>query len=62
MLFRSAFDAWLDCRAAEITPAVALLRPAADDLLEVQEVDPILNNSRNEGAQVLKQVGQIPLL
>lgn len=46
------FDAWLDCRGVTTAAARELLRPAPDDLLDILEVDPKLNNPRNEGAQV----------
>jgi putative SOS response-associated peptidase YedK len=44
---------WLDCRGVDTGRAVALLEPAADDLLEVVEVGERLNNPRNEGAELL---------
>lgn len=58
----SAFDAWLDCRGVDAKAATALLRPAEADLLDVVEVDPRLNNPRNEGAQLQQPVGQTRLL
>ena len=56
------FDTWLDCRNVDVRPASALLQPASGDLLEIIEVDPKLNNSRNEGAQLQQPVGQSRLL
>jgi putative SOS response-associated peptidase YedK len=43
-----SFAAWLDCRATEAATALALLRPARDDLLEAIEMDPKLNDSRRD--------------
>jgi putative SOS response-associated peptidase YedK len=48
----SQFDAWLNCRAVEVTAAVSMLVPASDDLLEVREVSAALNDSRREGAEL----------
>ncbi|MEQ1611264.1 MAG: SOS response-associated peptidase [Hyphomicrobiaceae bacterium] len=56
------FDAWLDCRNIETKQASAMLQPAPVDLLEIIEVDPRLNNSRNEGPQLQQPVGQSRLL
>lgn len=50
------FDAWLDCRAVGVAAAHQLLRPAPDDLLDLIEVDPRLNNPRNEGAELQRPV------
>jgi putative SOS response-associated peptidase YedK len=46
------FDAWLDCRGVLADAAAELLRPAADDLLEVFEIGPEIGNPRNEGPQL----------
>lgn len=43
------FDVWLDCRPGSADPIVPLLGPAPDGLLEIVEVNPRLNNPRNEG-------------
>ncbi len=48
------FEPWLDCRDVRVEEAVQLLQPAAPDLLEIIEVDPRLNNARNEGPDVLR--------
>jgi putative SOS response-associated peptidase YedK len=45
-------SAWLDCREVKADLAVALLGPAPASLLEVVEVDPRLNNVRNEGPEL----------
>ena len=46
------FDAWLDIGSGQSGAAAALLAPAADDVLEIVEVSPKLNNARNEGPEV----------
>jgi len=43
------FDVWLDCRSGSAAGILGLLGPAPDDLLEIVEVSPKLNNPRNEG-------------
>lgn len=40
---------WLDVKTVDSKEAASLLRPASEDLLEAYEVDPKLNNPRNEG-------------
>lgn len=47
------FDAWLDVRSFRAEMAAAMLRPAAEDLLEHMTVDPRLNNARNEGPDLI---------
>ena len=56
------FDAWLDCRGVETKIAAGFLRPAPDDLLELIEVNPRLNNPRNEGAELQQPVRSARLL
>lgn len=51
------FDAWLDCSSGSSKEAVGLLRPAPDDLLEIVDVSPRLNNPRNEGPELLTPPG-----
>jgi putative SOS response-associated peptidase YedK len=43
------FDLWLDCSSGTSKFAETLLGPPPDDLLEVVDVSPRLNNPRNEG-------------
>lgn len=52
-----AFEAWLDCRSGSAEFAAEMLRPAADDLLEVIPVSRALNNPRNEGPEVQNSPG-----
>ena len=47
------FGLWLDCRPGSAAGVGEVLRPAADDLLEIIEVSPRLNNPRNEGPELL---------
>lgn len=46
------FEAWLDVKSVDGVAAHRLLATAADDLLEIQEVDRRLSNSRNEGPEL----------
>jgi putative SOS response-associated peptidase YedK len=46
------FDQWLDVRGTSADEATGMLVPAADDLLEVIEVNPKLNDPRNEGPEL----------
>lgn len=56
------FADWLDCRGIDARAASGMLKPAAEDLLEIIEVDPKLNNPRNEGAQLQRPAGQSSIL
>ncbi len=55
-------EAWLDCRSVDVKAAATLLRPAPEDLLEIIEVDPRLNNPRNEGADLQLPAAKARLL
>jgi putative SOS response-associated peptidase YedK len=48
----SQFKAWLDCRSVDVAAAVSMLTSASDDLLDIREINPALNNSRNEGPEL----------
>lgn len=52
ILLPEHYEAWLDTRSGRSDEAATLLRPAADDLLEIVEVSRKLNNPRNEGPEV----------
>ena len=56
------FDAWLDCRSGSAEDILALLHPPPEDVLEIVEVSPKLNNPRNEGPEVQEPVSHPPLL
>ena len=45
-------ERWLDCRSGSSVEVQDLLRPAPEDLLQIQRVDPRLNNVRAEGAEL----------
>lgn len=51
------FEAWLDCRSGTSKFVEGLLAPPPDDLLEVVDVNPKLNNPRNEGPELLHPPG-----
>jgi putative SOS response-associated peptidase YedK len=46
------FDLWLDCSTGTAKFAEELLGPPPDDLLEIVDVSPRLNNPRNEGPEL----------
>jgi len=59
ILAPEAFEAWLDTRSGQSFLAEQLLRPAADELLEIVEVSPKLNSPRNEGPEVQEIIGRM---
>ena len=48
------FDRWLDCAPGSAAPVFDLLAPATEGLLEIIPVSTRLNNSRNEGPELLE--------
>jgi putative SOS response-associated peptidase YedK len=50
-----AFDTWLDIKNVRDHEAAALLQPAPEELLKIEELEPAINSSRVEGPQ-LQQV------
>lgn len=48
----SDFGRWLDCRPGTADVVTDLLRPAADQTLDIVKVSPKLNNPRNEGPEL----------
>ena len=52
------FEAWLDVRGVPDKAAAEMLRPAADELLELFEVNKALGNSRNDGPELQRRVEQ----
>ena len=52
------FEAWLDVSSGQSGAAASLLAPAPDDLLEVVEVSPKLNNPRNEGPEAQQLIAR----
>jgi putative SOS response-associated peptidase YedK len=57
-----AFDLWLDCKPGTAEHLRDFQHPAPEELLEIIEVSPKLNNSRNDGPEVLEPVGTARLL
>jgi putative SOS response-associated peptidase YedK len=52
ILPETAFDTWLDIKNVRDQEAAALLEPAPDDLLKIEELEPAINSSRAEGPQL----------
>ena len=52
------FATWLDTRDTRVEEAMTFLQPADEDLLEIVEVSPLLNNPRNEGPEVQQPVSR----
>lgn len=52
ILSPEAFDAWLDCKTMSAEAAADLLAPAPETDLEFIEVNPRLNDPRNEGPEL----------
>jgi putative SOS response-associated peptidase YedK len=52
ILPQTAFDTWLDVRNVRDREAVELLRPAAEDVLKIDELLPAINDSRKEGVHL----------
>lgn len=57
----SALEVWLDCRSGSAAEALQLLVPAPEDMLEIIEVNPRLNDPRNEGRELQEPAGPILL-
>jgi putative SOS response-associated peptidase YedK len=57
ILLPSAWEAWLAPTPAEPGELLALLQPAADDLLERFPVSKRVNNARNEGPDLVLALG-----
>jgi putative SOS response-associated peptidase YedK len=51
------FEAWLDCSSGTAHFVEGLLAPPPDDLLEIVDVSPKLNNPRNEGPELMLPPG-----
>ena len=56
------FEAWLDCRRVDVKAALDMLHPASDDLLEVIEIEPRINDVRKEGADLQRPASAARLL
>jgi putative SOS response-associated peptidase YedK len=51
-----AFELWLDCANVEAEVAAALIRPAAEDLLEAYEVSTAVNRVANDSEALVEPV------
>ena len=52
------FDDWLNVRDVPATDALRFLQPAPDDLLELFAVSKAMGNSRNDGPELQRPIGQ----
>ncbi|MFY9694975.1 MAG: SOS response-associated peptidase, partial [Xanthobacteraceae bacterium] len=57
---KEAFDLWLDCANVEAEVAAALIRPAADDLLEAYEISTAVNRVVNDSDALLQPLSAAP--
>ena len=57
---QDAFDLWLDCANVEADVAAALIRPAADDLLEAYEISTAVNRVANDSEALLHPRRPLP--
>jgi putative SOS response-associated peptidase YedK len=53
---KEAFDLWLDCANVDADVAAALIRPAADTLLEAYEISSAVNRVANDSAALIASV------
>ena len=58
VLEESAQDAWLDAEGVPVADALALARPAHDDVLELTEIGTAVNKVANDGQQVQEPVAR----
>jgi putative SOS response-associated peptidase YedK len=58
---KEAFDLWLDCANVEADVAAALIRPAADGLLEAYEISTAVNRVLNDSAALLQPAPAAPV-
>lgn len=56
VLPQAIFDDWLDCKTVDAPEAQAMMGPAPDDFLGVHEIDPAMNNPRNDGPELQEPV------
>ena len=60
ILAPASFEVWLDCRPGTAVDVLPLMVPAPEELLEIVEVSPKLNSSRNEGPGVQEIIARTP--
>ena len=51
-----AFNLWLDCAEVDAKIAAALITPAADELLERDQVSSAVNRAANDSAELIAPV------
>jgi len=51
-----AFDLWLDCANVDVNVAAALIRPAADALLEAYEISSAVNRVANDSPALITRI------
>jgi putative SOS response-associated peptidase YedK len=51
-----AFDTWLDIKNVRDHEAAALLQPAPDALLKIEELEPAINSSKAEGRELQRRL------
>ncbi|MDE2363216.1 MAG: SOS response-associated peptidase [Hyphomicrobiales bacterium] len=56
------FDRWLDCSSDKADPALDLMRPAPDDLIEFFEVSSAVNSYKSDGPQLQAPTGRANLI
>ena len=59
---KDAFDLWLDCANVEADVAAALIRPAADDVLEAYEISTAVNRVANDSETLLQPASAAPVV
>ena len=57
---KEAFDLWLDCANVEADVASALIRPAADSLLEAYEISTAVNRVANDSPSLITPASAMP--
>jgi putative SOS response-associated peptidase YedK len=61
ILEREMFETWLSPDETESDAAVALMRPAPNDLLDLCEIGPAVNKVANDGAWIQEAVAPTPM-
>ena len=56
ILAPDAWSRWLDSNAPDLSELRALLRPAPDEWLEIYPVEPLVNNVRNDGPELVRRL------
>lgn len=59
ILEREDFDAWLDCDETDVSPALRLMKPCGDDVLEMWPISAAVNKVANDAPDLQTPVGPI---